>query len=401
MHPTPPILLITHTDRDGLLSGAALLRALGAAPAPDIILTQGSYLAEELDDIVASGRRYQAVFVTDTYWRPQAAERLHAGLRDLLDPGGQVAWIDHHSSSVDHADALPSVLPLSPRSRIIGDREGKFEAVSLVAEAFGMEQDPVVADLVKAARNGWGRGRDPVPAGVQGWLEVVDGLARTPDLPPAHAADIIRSLSHGFGTPIPAHLEPLRETTRRVRARTAELILQEGWTCLPSTEGGSGMLLDLHGEPGVNAYELAVGLANAAGGRIDYFVTQEHPGLVHYVSGPGARTERNAQERGGMPDLRVSTLYKGGWKSPTGRASRGIDLAYLTRRQPAGDLLGPWIDAHPYIVKAPWRRSAEVDAAMVLSAATSIGHEMSGLLGRFGWNDRDRRLKRAPMDIRQ
>ena len=33
----------------------------------------------------------------------------------------------------------------------------------------------------------------------------------------------------------------------------------------------------------------------------------------------------------------------------------GIDLAFLTRRSPGADLLGPWIDAHPYIVKAPWR----------------------------------------------
>jgi len=312
MRPNPPILLSTHTDRDGLLSGAALLRSLGAPPVPDIILTQGSYLAEELDDLVASGRRYQAICVTDTYWHPQAEGRLLNRLRELLNPGGKVAWIDHHPSSVDHADSLLGALPSSSRSRIIGDRQGKFEAVSLVAEAFGMEQDPVVADLVKAACHGWSRNREAVPSGVQPWMEVVDGLARTPDLPVDQAADIIRALSHGFGTPIPAPLEPLAETTRRIRARTAELILQDGWTRLPSAEGGWGMLLGLHQEPDVNAYELAVGLANAAGGRIDYFVTQEHPGLVHYVSGPKARAERNAQERSGMPHLRVSTLYKGG-----------------------------------------------------------------------------------------
>jgi len=80
MRPNPLILIITHTDRDGLLSGAALLRALGGTPAPDIILTQGCYLAEELDDLVASGRRYQAICVTDTYWHPQAAARIRGGL---------------------------------------------------------------------------------------------------------------------------------------------------------------------------------------------------------------------------------------------------------------------------------------------------------------------------------
>ena len=388
---TPPILLITHTDRDGLLSGAALLRALGVTPAPDIILTQGSYLAEELDDLVSSGRRYQAICVTDTYWHPQAAGRLHTGLRELLNPGGKVAWIDHHPSSVEHADALQSVLPFSSRSRIIGDRDGKFEAVSLVAESFSLAQDPVAADLVKAARNGWSRNREPVPAGVQRWMEVVDGLARTPELPADEAVDIVRALSRGFDAPIPAHLEPLAETTRRVRTRTAELIQRGDWPRLPSTEGGWGLLLDLHREPGVNAYELAVGLARAAGGRIDYFVTQEHPGLVHYVSGSKARAERDALERGGMPHLRVSTLHKGGKRSSSWPASRGIDLAYLTRRQPAADFLGPWIDAHPYIVKAPWRRNGEVDGAAVRSAALAIGNELSGLLERFGWSDRDRR----------
>jgi len=208
---TPPILVITHTDRDGLLSGAAVLRALGVTPAPDIILTQGSYLAEELDDVVSSGRRYQAICVTDTYWHPQAAGRLHTGLRELLNPGGKVAWIDHHPSSVEHADALQSVLPLSSRSRIIGDRDGKFEAVSLVAESFSLAQDPVAADLVKAARNGWSRNREPVPAGVQRWMEVVDGLARTPELPADEAVDIVRALSRGFDAPIPAHLEPSRK----------------------------------------------------------------------------------------------------------------------------------------------------------------------------------------------
>ena len=52
---------------------------------------------------------------------------------------------------MDQGDVIRTILTCSTRSRIIGDREGKFEAVSLVAEAFGLEQDPVVADLVKAA----------------------------------------------------------------------------------------------------------------------------------------------------------------------------------------------------------------------------------------------------------
>jgi len=378
-------LLISHTDRDGLFSAAALLRALGDAQAPEVLLTQGSYLASELEDLVAGGRRYDAIHVTDTYWHPRTGDRVVSALGALLKPGARLAWIDHHTSSVDHICTLGATLPLSPATRIIGDREGRYEAVSLVLEAFGTQGDPVAADLLKAACNGWAREGVPLPPEVQGWLDVVDGLARSPELPPAHAAGIARALAGGFATPIPAHLEPLGELTRRVRARTKELIGQDAWTRLPSTEGGWGLLLDLHREPLANAYELAVGLARAAGGRVDYFITQEHPGLVHYVSGPGARAERDALERGGLPHLRLSTLHKVG----RGRR-RGIDLAYLTRRQPGSERLGPWIDAHPYIVKAPWRQPWAVDGAAIEGTARSIGRELGGLLERFRWSDRDR-----------
>ena len=380
-------LLVTHTDRDGVFSGAALLRALGESRDTEVLLTQGSYLAPELEDLVAAGRRYQAIFITDTYWHAPAGDRVRAALRALLAPGAELAWIDHHPSSVEHQAGLGAGLPLSALGRIVGDREGRYEAVSLVLEAFGTAGEPVAAELQKAAWNGWGRNGEPVPPAVQAWLDVVDGLARCPELPAVQAADLVRRLARGFQTAIPAHLAPLGELTRRVRARTAELGRQDTWPRLPSTDGGWGLVLDLHREPLVNSYELAVDLANQAGGRIDYFVTQEHPGVVHYVSGPGARAERDAQERGGMPHLRLSTFYKVGRR-------KGIDLAYCTRRAPAADLLGPWIDAHPYIVKAPWRRPGQVDGAAVLAAAGAIGATLRGVLERCRWNDRDRLNRR-------
>ena len=89
------------------------------------------------------------------------AGRVHIGLRNLLNPGGVIAWFDHHPASVLHADALRSVLSFSPRSWII-DRS---ESVSLVAEAFGMERDPVMADPVMAARAGWDCQVGPSPLG--------------------------------------------------------------------------------------------------------------------------------------------------------------------------------------------------------------------------------------------
>ena len=386
---TNPILLITHTDRDGLLSGAALLRALGDPWGPEVLLTQGSYLASELEDLVAAGRRYAAIHVTDTYWHPLAATRIHRALRQLLLPGALVTWIDHHPSSVDHEGSLAAALPLSPQSALIGDRDGRYEAVSLVVDGFGLGGDAVACDLLRTARNGWNRGGPAMPPEVAAWLEVVDGLARMPSLPPAQAAQIVRTLAGGFGSPIPGPLATLGATTREVRRHTRERIQGGAWTPLPSTKGGRGLLLDLHADPGLNAYELAYGLATAAGGRVDYFVTQEAPGLVHYVSGPTARAERDALE-GGMPHLRVATFYK------VGRHARGIDLAYLTRRRPASAVLGPWIDAHPYLVKAPWRRASAVDGAGVLDAAEVIGATMQGVLERCRWSDRDRRLRRLP-----
>jgi hypothetical protein len=382
-------LLITHTDRDGLFSGAALLRSLREFTHPEVLVTQGIYLASELEELVDSGRHYSAIYITDTYWHPFHAERVVASLKDLLLPGSKIAWIDHHPSSVENEPKIQRDLPLSAFSRIVGDRDGKHEAVSLVAEAFDTATDPVVASLLKAVFNGWARNREPVPPMVERWLAVVDGLARCPELPPEQASDIVRCLAQGFECPIPDHLLPLEARTRAVKARTSELFQTSEWMRLPSADGGWGVLLDLHDEPDVNAYELAVALSRASQGRIDYFVTQEHPGLVHYVSGAGARRERDARERGGMPNLRVSTLHKGGrGKKATWRAAKGIDLVYLTRRRPVPDLLGPWIDAHPYIVKAPW--CSEVRSETITHAAARIGEEMRTVLNHFGWTDADR-----------
>ena len=90
-----------------------------------------------------------------------------------------------------------------------------------------------------------------------------------------------------------------------------------------------------------------------------------------------------------MPALRVSTMHKGGFrKAGTWRSAQGIDLEYLTRREPATALLGPWINAHPYLVKAPWRTP---EATAAFQAATDeIAREMQAMLQRYGWGETDR-----------
>ncbi len=79
-------LLVTHTDRDGVFSGAALLRALGDPDGPDVILTQGSYLADELEEIADAGRRYQRIFVCDSVPR---GERKRGSTWATWSPGGR------------------------------------------------------------------------------------------------------------------------------------------------------------------------------------------------------------------------------------------------------------------------------------------------------------------------
>ena len=71
MGPTHPIPLITSPDLDCLLAGTILLQILGDTPACDILITQGSRLAETLDQAFVSERRYQAVCVTGIGWQPR------------------------------------------------------------------------------------------------------------------------------------------------------------------------------------------------------------------------------------------------------------------------------------------------------------------------------------------
>ena len=391
---TPSNLVVTHTDRDGILSGAALLRALqlapNAGPLPQVLLNQGSFLAFELEDLVEAGHRYQSIFVCDTYWHPIHSHRIAAGFQALLAPGGELTWIDHHPSSLDGEAPMRELLP-GLQTSIRGDREGVHEAVSLVVKRFALAGDPVAEDLLSAAQLRWTRRGEATPSPVQQWLNVIDGLGRTPDLPAEEAAQIVRCLAHGFETPIPEGLLPQGKLIESCQVRTLELAQYE-WKLLPSVDSGWGLLLDLREEPLAIAYELQWELFKASGRRIDYFVVQESDAIFHYVSGPRACQERDRLERSGCPSLRVGTHHKGTKGTRRTRFQMGIDLAYMTRRRPAPELLGPWIDAHPYVVKAPWIPT-QVDGTQLQQAGEGIGQAMVAMLKNYGWTDADRRWR--------
>ncbi len=393
-------LIITHTDRDGLLSGAALLRSLelcgGVVRQPDILLTQGCYLADELEDLLEAGLVFDRIFALDTYWHPPHQARIVAGLNALLGrrangAGGELIWIDHHPSSVEGERFMREKLNLSGLSRIQGDREGRFEAVSLVAEVFGTRQDPVVSGHLEAIFNGWRSNRVGASVNIEVWLDVIDGLPRSTDLPASDAAAIVRELAGGVSRELPVGLQPLQEKTRVVKARTRLLAESGIGLPLPSVGGGWGLLLDLREELNVNAYELQLRLSRAASGQIDYFVVQE-ASSKHYVSGKKARCVRDFNE-GTVPPLRVGTLRKGAWRgtSPTEcvgpQKKRAIDLAHLTCRHPAPDFIHGWVDCYPYLVKGVWRPCVGVDDQVLQLTARAIGEAMESVLGDCGWGD--------------
>lgn len=387
-------LLVTHTDRDGILSGAALLRALGMvaddAPRPHVLLTQGSFLAFELEDLVDAGHSYQSIFACDTYWHPMHAGRIAAGFQALLAPGGTLTWIDHHPSSVEGECQMKELLP-GLRTLIRGDHEGVHEAVSLVVRHFSLEDDPIADGLLAAAHLRWTRKGESMPEAVQQWLNVIDGLARTPDLSAEAAVEIVYCLANGLETPIPDGLLPQAKLIEACRVRTMELAQYE-WTRLPSVDGGWGLLLDLRDEPMAMAYELQWTLFQASGRKVDYFVVQESDANVHYVSGLLARQERDRLERSGCPSLRVGTNHKGTKGIRRTRFQMGIDLAYMTKRRPVPRLLGTWIDAHPYLVKAPWVTN-RLDGAKLKHAGDGIGEAMVAMLRNYGWKDADRKWR--------
>ena len=384
-------LVITHTDRDGLFSAAALLRALGAPDGPHVLLTQGSYLAEELEDLAATAKTWDRIFVCDTYWHAPAASRLVAALHRIRAPGGTLTWIDHHPATVEHEAWMRQTIGLDAQSLVLGDRAGKHEAVSLVARAFGSTQDPVVSDLLKATASHWLRTGEPEPSNVTCWLRIVDALPRFPELAAEAAAQIVRHLARGFDTAPPPALWPLEAMSAEVERQTSRLADPQRWSRLPSVDGGHGLLLDLSAEPLANTYVVARTLFDSSDRRVDYFVTAEHPGLVHYVSGEQARRERDRLELNRPAGLKVSTMHKGGrWlRSASWRAQNGIDLSYLTRRRPGRDI-ERWIDAHPYLVKGMWREGVLVDAARIQATASEVGAAMLEVLQRLGWQDGDR-----------
>ena len=392
-------LLVTHTDRDGILSAALLLRALsryGNAADVHILMTQGAYLADELEELVDAGHRFSRLCFTDTYFFPVDADRIAAAVARLRLPGADVEWFDHHPSSADNEPLLRELLCLSPRSLIIGDRgkpgfSGRRESVSIVRQAFGLK-DAESIKLENVARGG--RGIDIAAlhreADVAPWLAVIDGLTYVPEFPPEDAVSIIRSLSTGFATPPPAQTQLLQDRALRATANVGRALMDGKFPSFPTVDGGKGVVADLRPWFPINAYTLQWELFAESHGLVDLFVSVESGWSLHYVTGSRARRKRNLREGLGKPTIRIATFHRGTSGRNTTRPRRALDLRGLIRRRPGAQYVR-WIDAHPYLVKTEWR--AEIAAPgdeEVIAVCNDVQQMAQEYVAEIRWSNKDR-----------
>jgi hypothetical protein len=403
-------LLITHTDRDGILSGAMLLRGLsGHGDVSDVLvlLTQGAYLAEELEELVAAGYRFRRMLFTDTYWVPAQAARICEAIERLRAPGADVEWFDHHPSTAENERWMREHLRLAPRSLIIGDRgkpgrRGRRESVSIVREAFGLSDEGSVR-LEQVARGGRGvdiaalhREPDVAP-----WLAAIDGLSFFPEYPPEYAADLVRGLMSAFAEPPPAHSVPLQEQAREATRNVGRALMDGKFPSFPTVDRGCGVLVDLRPWHPVNAYSLQWELFAGSQGRIDLLLSLESGMTRHYVSGARARQARDAREGTNLPRLRVATFHRGSRRQNHGRRRRALDLRGLICRAPAKHLVR-WIDAHPYLIKAEWREGRGRSEEEVRELCALVQAEAQRFVSEISWSDEDRYRpylrRRVPMD---
>lgn len=393
-----PRLLVTHTDRDGILSGALLLRGLsryGDTSDVHILLAQGCYLVDELEELAEDGYRFSRILFTDIYFHPPDARRIVAAIERLRLPGADVEWFDHHPSSAENESWLRRELRLTPRSLIISDRGkpgygGRRESVSIVRQAFGLKDRESVR-LEQVARGGRGVDlaalhREP---DIARWLEAIDGLSYVPNHPPDQAAALVRELAAGFSNPPPDHVRPLRELARLATANVGRALMDGRFASFPTVDLGRGTIVDLRAWYPVSAYSLQWELFDESHGLIDLFICIESGKTMHYVSGRRARRKRDQLEGTGRPKVGIGTFHRGSSRPIRGRTRRALDLAGLVARCPASELVN-WVDAHPYLVKAEWKPGAGECEKDIDTLCREIRIAAQEYLAAIAWSDRDR-----------
>jgi len=87
-------LVITHTDFDGLTSGALLLRALG--PETRIRFSSARYLPVTLEESALRAERGQRIHIADLPLDADRIEVFHRSMLTLAERGAELIWFDHH-----------------------------------------------------------------------------------------------------------------------------------------------------------------------------------------------------------------------------------------------------------------------------------------------------------------
>lgn len=83
-------VLITHTDLDGLASGALILKKLGSLD--KVYFTQPNHLHTKL----AGVPKESVVYVTDVGVNSTTLDKVKEQVKKILDSGGRIYWFDHH-----------------------------------------------------------------------------------------------------------------------------------------------------------------------------------------------------------------------------------------------------------------------------------------------------------------
>ena len=141
--------LVTHTDLDGVSAAAIILRATGARLGVDARLefTEPYRLHKSLKSIASSVQPGEVVTISDIGANPDTFERVVQLLGRIVERGGRVYWFDHHRWEPEWLERLASI---GVRVYVETDTCGAGVVARHVPDAFGVEPDGYVAELVRA-----------------------------------------------------------------------------------------------------------------------------------------------------------------------------------------------------------------------------------------------------------
>ncbi len=93
-------VLITHTDLDGIASGALILKKVGNINR--VYFTQPQHLHSKLSSVPNGSE----VYITDLGVNGSTLGRILTEVRRIISSGGKVLWFDHHVWDLKHVEEL-------------------------------------------------------------------------------------------------------------------------------------------------------------------------------------------------------------------------------------------------------------------------------------------------------